>query len=62
MKERVNSNVLKLALVCGLVLGASGCAIFEGTDAWCDLMEKKDKTDWSINDARVYGKECLLDD
>jgi hypothetical protein len=62
MKTKLHAQILKITLITGLLLAASGCAIFEGTEAWCDLMEKKDKTDWTLNDAKVYGQECLLDD
>ena len=47
-----------LLIVGVLALGA--CAPEPGSDAWCDLMENKDKGDWTMNDAAEYAKSCIV--
>ena len=41
-----------------LVLGA--CAPEPGSDAWCDLMDDKDKGAWTMNDTAEYAKSCIV--
>jgi Protein of unknown function (DUF3012) len=31
-----------------------------GSKAWCDLMDKKPKGDWTANEAADYARHCLL--
>ena len=47
-----------VVVACALVLGA--CAPEPGSDAWCELMDDKDKGDWTMNDAGEYAKSCIV--
>ncbi len=44
----------------GLPLVLAACDEDIGTAAWCELMEAKDKADWSVNDAADYAKHCVI--
>ncbi|GMG88715.1 DUF3012 domain-containing protein [Biformimicrobium ophioploci] len=37
-----------------------GCEPERGSDAWCEKMEKSDKGNWTLNDARDFTKYCVL--
>ncbi|MGR9107688.1 MAG: DUF3012 domain-containing protein [Gammaproteobacteria bacterium] len=39
---------------------ATGCAPEVGSEAWCKQMDKSPKTDWSLNDASAYAKNCIF--
>ncbi len=39
----------------------SACDVVPGSEAWCDKMAKKDKTSWSMEDAKTYAEECVID-
>ncbi|MGH8498988.1 MAG: DUF3012 domain-containing protein [Methylococcales bacterium] len=41
------------------MLAAPGCTPEIGNKAWCELMDKKPKVDWSLNDASEYAKNCI---
>jgi hypothetical protein len=47
-----------LLLVATLLLTA--CEPEVGTKAWCEMMDKKPKGDWSFNDAGDYAKHCVV--
>ena len=38
----------------------TACAPEVGSDAWCKDMEKKDKGDWTANEAANYAKHCVF--
>lgn len=46
-------------LVAAAILVAA-CEPEVGTRAWCDMMDKKPKGDWSFNDAGDYAKHCIV--
>ena len=39
-------------------LGA--CSPEVGSKEWCDALKKKDKGNWSVNEATDFTKHCLL--
>ncbi len=39
----------------------TACDVVPGSEAWCDKMEKKDKTTWSMEDAQTYAEKCVID-
>jgi len=49
-------------LLQGLVVTAllAGCAPEVGSEKWCEMMDKKDKGDWSANEAKEYAKSCIF--
>ncbi len=49
--------------VFGLLMGIlvlSACAPTVGSPEWCTQMKQKNKTDWSINEATEYTKNCIF--
>lgn len=46
--------------ICACVLISSCASAKVGSKAWCENMAEKSKADWSINDAKDYGKHCVL--
>ncbi len=49
---------IMLALLASAVLSA--CAPKVGSPKWCENMEKKSKSDWSLNEAKDYTKHCVF--
>ncbi|WP_394129485.1 DUF3012 domain-containing protein [Shewanella maritima] len=43
-----------------LVVGLSACAPEVGSEAWCKQMDKKDKGNWTANEAADYAKHCVF--
>jgi hypothetical protein len=51
-----------LAALAVVVLGGlmAACEPAVGTKAWCEMMDKKPKGDWTANQATDYAKNCLI--
>ena len=54
-KSRTTILIAFLAL---FALGA--CSPEVGSKEWCDDMKKKDKGDWSVNEATDFTKHCVF--
>jgi hypothetical protein len=50
----------RLALLIAATFLLAACEPEVGTKAWCDMMDKKSKGDWSFNDAGNYTKHCVV--
>ncbi len=37
------------------------CTPEVGSEKWCDMLDAKEKGDWTINQAKDYAKHCLFD-
>lgn len=48
-----------ILLLLAMVL-VSSCTPKVGTEAWCKMMDKKDKGDWTANEAADYAKHCVF--
>ena len=46
------------ALTAVCILAA--CEPQVGTKAWCEMMDKKAKGDWTANQAADYAKNCIF--
>ena len=51
-------TTLLFAFLALFALGA--CSPEVGSKEWCDGLKKKDKGDWSVNEATDFTKHCLL--
>ncbi|NQV98648.1 MAG: DUF3012 domain-containing protein [Rhodospirillales bacterium] len=51
---------LSLAVAVFLSTGLAACSPEVGSKEWCEDMKKKDKGDWSANEAADFAKSCLL--
>jgi len=58
-KNRRVFGLLSL-LVISLGLTLSACSPEIGTPAWCAMMDKKPKGDWTANEAGDYAKSCIF--
>ncbi|MBW8189566.1 DUF3012 domain-containing protein [Neiella marina] len=38
------------------------CSAEVGSQAWCQQLEKKDKSEWSATEAGDYAKHCIFGD
>ena len=47
-----------LLLCAGLLAGCGEPQV--GTKAWCEMMDKKAKGDWTANQAGDYAKSCVF--
>ena len=50
----------KLVLI-PIVLLLSACEPEPGTAKWCEAMQEKPKTEWSIEDGKTYASRCVID-
>ncbi len=41
-------------------VGLTACSPEVGSKEWCEEMKKKDKGDWSGNEAADFAKSCVL--
>jgi len=55
-KKASTSIVLALILTGGL----AACSPEVGSPEWCEDMKKKDKGDWSTNEATDFAKSCIM--
>jgi hypothetical protein len=59
LKRSGYAIALTALLVCtGLLAGCGEPQV--GTKAWCDMMDKKPKGDWTANQAGDYAKNCVF--
>jgi uncharacterized lipoprotein len=49
-----------IAIAASVVIGLSACSPKVGSKEWCEDMKKKDKGDWTANDATEFAKSCIL--
>lgn len=47
------------SLLVALLL-TTACAPKVGSDEWCADMKKKDKGDWTTNDAKAFAEHCIF--
>ena len=52
----------KTIAVLGLLVLITACAPEPGSMHWCDAMDDKPKSGWSLDDGMTYTKHCLIDD
>ena len=43
-----------------IALLLAACAPEVGSVQWCEMMDEKDKGDWSTNDAKEYAQSCVF--
>jgi hypothetical protein len=61
MTMKVFSRTILVASCLGFGLLALGaCSPEVGSKEWCQDMDKKDKGNWTANEAAEYLKSCLL--
>ncbi|MFI3245189.1 MAG: DUF3012 domain-containing protein [Ferrimonas sp.] len=53
-------KVKQVVLLAAIMLGLSACTPETGSQAWCEMMDKKAKGDWSANDVSDYAKHCIF--
>ncbi len=51
---------LTLAVAMLFSVGLTACSPEVGSKEWCEEMKKKDKGDWSGNEAADFAKSCVL--
>ena len=52
------SHTIALALI--ISGGLAACSPEVGSKEWCEEMKKKNKGDWSGNEATEFAKNCVL--
>ncbi len=50
----------KLLIALTALVFMAGCTPEVGSDAWCAAMKKKDKGDWTANEAADYAQHCIF--
>jgi hypothetical protein len=56
----VKNVSLTIALAFVLSMGLAACSPEVGSKEWCEEMKKKDKGEWSGNEAADFAKSCLM--
>lgn len=51
---------MKKLLLVLLTLPCLACAPEVGSERWCKKMEEQPKGDWTLNEAKDYGKHCVF--
>ncbi len=51
------SRLLLVALLMGVL---AGCSPEEGSEAWCQAMAARPKTEWTLKDAGAYAASCVV--
>jgi hypothetical protein len=54
-------NPLKVAVVAVACLTLTACAPEPGSARWCEAKQAQSKSEWSLDDAAMYAKHCLLE-
>lgn len=52
---------MRLILLFSLTLLLAACAPEPGTEKWCAMMDEKSKSEWTLDDGKVYASRCVLD-
>ena len=47
-------------LIFALIAVLAACSPEVGSDAWCEDMAKKDKGDWTANEATEFARSCIF--
>lgn len=55
--KKILSRLINLFIVIGLL---TACSPKIGSPEWCEMIEKKDKGDLTINEAKDYAKHCIF--
>ena len=51
---------LKMVFVLATFSAAAACSPSVGSKEWCDAMKKKEKTQWTAQEAADFTKHCIL--
>ncbi len=60
--KKFKAKVVTCTLCLCAVFFINGCALLTGTELWCEYMEERPKTDWSLSEAADYARHCVIDD
>lgn len=60
--KKFRTKLVAYTLCLHAVFFINGCALLTGTELWCEYMEERPKTDWSLSEAADYAKHCVIDD
>lgn len=50
----------KLLLAAAFLTALGACSPEVGSEEWCNDLKKKDKGDWTANEAADFAKHCIL--
>lgn len=54
------TNIIKLTAGILSLLFITACTPEVGSPEWCEMMEKKDKGDWTLSEGKDYAKHCIF--
>ena len=57
---RTKSIVFAIAIALTTSIGLTACSPEVGSKEWCADMKKKDKGNWTANEAKDFAKSCIL--
>lgn len=57
---KLKQVLISASLAVVLSAGLAACSPEVGSKEWCADMKKKDKGEWSANEATDFAKSCLL--
>lgn len=53
-------NVLKIFGVFIALSFMAACSPKIGSREWCEEMDEKPKAEWTVNEGRAYGGNCII--
>lgn len=53
-------GVLKFLFTAAVISLFLACSAEVGSDRWCNSMKKKEKGDWTANEAVDFAKHCIV--
>ena len=57
---RMKMSTLKFLFVLAAVSAAAACSPSVGSKEWCEDMKKKEKAQWTAQEAADFAKHCVL--
>jgi len=60
MVRKILTSLVLVAAMGLLMAPLTACSPEVGSKEWCEDMKKKDKGDWSANEAKDFAKHCVL--
>ncbi len=52
--------ILRVVIILGFLGLCTGCSPKVGSEAWCKVMNKKPKGEWTADEASQYAKHCIF--
>ena len=52
---------MRLLIILGCASLLAACSVEPGSEAWCEQMDAKSKSEWTLEDGTTYASHCVID-